>query len=111
MNSADADLRFPVLCFTNQLGMHAATTLAELTTWRSHALKPRQSELGMEIIDSQGQRFAVRAIDPPPIEAPWLKRAFKRLLPPPKMPGRIRSRPHAPISTPKPTAMTLITVP
>jgi hypothetical protein len=62
MNIADADLKFPVLVFTNKLEVLGATNLDELTHWHNRALANADQEVGMEFVDVEGKRFVVKDI-------------------------------------------------
>ena len=62
MDIADADLKFPVLVFTNKLEVLGATNLKELTHWDNRALQNADQEIGMELVDIEGRRFVVKDI-------------------------------------------------
>ena len=62
MDIADADLKFPVLVFTNKLEVLGATNLKELVHWDNRALENADQEIGMELVDVEGKRFVVKDI-------------------------------------------------
>lgn len=62
MDIVDADLKFPVLVFTNKLEVLGATNLKELTHWDNRALQNADQEIGMELVDIEGRRFLVKDI-------------------------------------------------
>lgn len=61
MKTAQADFVFPVMAFTTDLDIWGFPDLDRLTKCGSRTLKEGM-QLGMEIIDSQGRRWAVRNV-------------------------------------------------
>jgi hypothetical protein len=85
MTLEEANLTFPVLCFTTHLEVWGASDAETLTTWSKYALKPREAEFGMQLIDVNGRRFILRSIYVVPRKGPWIHRLAQALAGIPKM--------------------------
>jgi hypothetical protein len=70
MNLAEADLAFPVLCFTKRMEIWGASDVAALTNWSKHAFR-RKSQIDMELVDIAGRRVVVRSIRKLPRHRFW----------------------------------------
>jgi len=75
----EANLTFPVLCFTTHLEIWGAADAESLTTWTKYALKPRETEFGMQLIDVDGRRFILRSIYIVPRKGPFFHRIAQAL--------------------------------
>jgi hypothetical protein len=79
MNAIEADIRFPVLAFTTDLDVWRIETLDILTTCGPRTLKENM-QAGMEIVDSELNRWTVRSVRRTGRAGPFLPSLLRSLL-------------------------------